>query len=72
MNSVALKPWRWLTGFFCAVISWRAAAAFSATAFGVICDGCGGTGAVIFWPAGLTAAATARTGAAAGLAATAL
>ena len=37
MNSLVLKPWRWLTGFFCAVISWRAAAAFSATAFGVIC-----------------------------------
>ena len=46
MNSLALKPWRWLTGFFCDGQNWRAAAAFSAIAFGVTggvsrCDGSG-------------------------------
>src|ERR1700681_1784052 len=56
MNSLARKPWRWLTGFFCAAMSWREAAAFSATDFGVA----GATGAVIFWPDGFIAAATAR------------
>src|SRR6478672_12404395 len=56
MNSLARKPCRWLTGFFCAAMSWREAAAFSATDFGVACA----TGAVIFWPDGFMAAATAR------------
>ena len=63
MYSLVLKPWRWLTGFFCAAIICRAAAAFSAIAFGVAAAGAetGAIGAVSFAPAGLAmAAGTAR------------